>query len=73
MRSWPRDRQTTGQDRAVRITDRLGLTNGAEGTPRRPGSRRSRYGLYVSRRLDGDLADLLQRVEELERRLEARQ
>lgn len=57
----------------MRLTDRLGLTNPDEGTPRRPGPRRSRYGLHVSRRLDEDLAELIDRVEELERRLDARE
>jgi hypothetical protein len=63
----------TGQYAVVRFTDRLGLTNPKEGTPRRPGPRRSRYGLYVSRRLDEDLAELSARVKELERRLDTRE
>ena len=56
----------------MRIIDRLGLTNPPEGTPLRPGPRRSRYGFYVSRRLDEDLEELHARVVELERRLEGR-
>jgi hypothetical protein len=55
----------------LRWSDRLGLTNPPEGSPETRGSRRSRYGLYVSRRLDEDVDDLYRRVQELERRLGA--
>jgi hypothetical protein len=54
----------------MRLIDRLGLTNPPDGSPQQPGLRRSRYGFYVSRRLDEDLEDLRARIAELERRLE---
>lgn len=50
----------------TRLGQRLGLVYPEDGSPARDGQRRSRYGLYVSRRLDQDLDDLRARLSALE-------
>jgi hypothetical protein len=50
-----------------RSLQRLGLVYQPGGKPRRGNGRRSRYGIYVSRRLDEDLEELRTRLDRLER------
>jgi hypothetical protein len=50
-----------------RLLQRLGLIHPAQGEPRRSSSgAASRYGRFVSRRLDEDVDDLLERMAALE-------
>jgi hypothetical protein len=57
---------------ARRLGQKLGLIYAEHGQPSEAAPRKSRYdrGLFVSPRLDEDVDALLQRVAELERRLD---
>ena len=50
-----------------RLGQGLGLIYSETGAPLAGGPKRSRYGLYVSPRLDQDLDDLRRRLEAIER------
>ena len=50
-----------------RLGQTLGLVYPEAGAPLGGGPKRSRYGLYVSPRLDQDLDDLRRRLEAIER------